>query len=145
MHNFLVYWLPVLAWMALIFLMSTSRFSMGRTAKWIEPLLKFLFRKATEDRITRAHIRIREGAHFLEYLVLSVLVFRALRADAPGVWQAGWMWLSLLLTGAYGFADEWHQKWEAGRTARLKHALINVAGGVAGQSLIWIGVRVGLA
>jgi VanZ family protein len=140
MRIFLLYWLPVLLWMAAIFLMSTSRFSMAQTSRFILPMLKLLFRRIDEERLTKTHIRIRESAHFVEYLILSVLVFRALRADNAASWELRWMILAIVIAGAYGFADELHQRWESGRTAKLKHALIDVAGGVAGQVLILIAV-----
>jgi len=140
MAHFCVYWLPVLVWMGLIFVMSTSRFSMARTKRFVEPLLKLLFRRLSGERLTLAHTRIREGAHFAEYMVLSALVFRALRGDDPALWQWQWMVASILVTSAYGFADELHQRWEKGRTAKLRHALIDVGGAVVAQAVILLGV-----
>ncbi len=138
MRTFLVYWLPVVVWMALIFLMSTSRFSMTHTARFIEPILRLLFRRLSGERLTLAHMRIREGAHFAEYVILSLLLFRAVRGVSAEAWQAGWMWVSLSTASAYAVLDETHQKWEAGRTAKLKHVLIDIAGVVAAQALIFL-------
>jgi VanZ family protein len=142
MRDFCFYWLPVLVWMAVIFGLSTSRFSMARTAGFIEPLLRRLFGRISEDRLMQTHIRIREAAHFLEYLLLSLLVFRALRAGDAEVWEARWAVVALLITVGYGLLDELHQRWEAGRTARWKHAMINAAGGLAGQVLIFASAAV---
>ena len=142
MGTFIRYWLPVLAWMAVIFILSTSRFSFGHTARFIEPLLRLFFPAIAEDRLTRAHIRIREGAHFVEYLILGVLLFRAARGDSEVPWLPGWMFLSFLVTTAYAILDELHQKWESGRTARLGHVLIDIAGGATAQALIFLAVGV---
>src|SRR5436309_2524113 len=136
MGTFLVHWLPVALWMALIFYLSSSRFTFGKTARFVEPLLRLLFRKINSDRLTLAHIRVREAAHFGEYIVLSLLVFRAVRGDHPATWQASWMWSSLAISTVYAVFDETHQKWEAGRTPKVEHVLIDVAGIVTAQVLI---------
>jgi VanZ family protein len=136
MRAFFFYWLPVFAWMAIIFILSTSRFSMARMSRFMVPILKLVFRVSDEERLKRAHTRVRESAHFVEYLILSVLIFRALRADDATSWEARWMVLSIVIAGAYGFADELHQRWESGRTSKLRHALIDVAGCLAGQVVV---------
>jgi VanZ family protein len=136
MRTFLIYWLPVVAWMTLIFIMSTNRFSMGHTARFIEPMLRLLFRKISRERLVIAHMRIREGAHFAEYVILGLLLFRAVRGNHAEFWQVNWMWISLLITVGYAVLDELHQKWESGRTAKLKHVMIDIAGGVAAQLLL---------
>lgn len=136
MRHFLLYWLPVIAWMVLIFIMSTSRFSSANTARFVVPVLRFLFRRLTPNGLTRAHIRVREAAHFSEYLILSVLLFRGLRADSDSTWELQWMAISLAVLVAYAVLDEIHQMWEAGRTASWRHALIDIVGGAAGQLLI---------
>ena len=142
MRTFLIYWLPVVAWMTLIFIMSTSRFSMGHTARFIEPALRFLFRKISRERLRIAHMRIRGGAHFVEYATLSLLLFRAVRGHHEEFWQANWMCISLLITVGYAVLDEFHQKGVSGRTARVKHVMIDIAGGVVAQLLLLACLRI---
>ena len=47
------------------------------------PVLRALFPGATYEQLYAAHAAIRKAGHFLEYLVLSVLLYRALR-ERPG-------------------------------------------------------------
>ena len=136
--RYLPYWLPVMVWMALIFVMSTSRFSMGRTAKFIEPFLRLLFPRIKEQGLVRAHVRLRETAHFGEYLILGLLLFRAIRGDSERAWELSWMIVSVLITIGYAVADELHQRWEEGRTPKLRHVMIDIAGGLAAQVLIFL-------
>lgn len=142
MRFFLLYWLPVVLWMALIFYMSTARFSFANTARLVEPILRLFFRRMSGDRIVAAHMKVREIAHFGEYMILSVLLFRAFRGENPETWQWNWMLLALAVLAGYAFLDELHQRWEAGRTGRLKHVWIDLVGGVAGQLLIAFAVMI---
>lgn len=136
MRTFLVYWLPLVLWMGLIFWMSTSSFSMKKTARFVEPILRLFFRRLSGERMDVAHMRIREAAHFGEYVVLSLLAFRAVRADNSEAWRWEWMAIALAITIAYAVTDELHQKWESGRTPKVKHVMIDVAGGVTAQLLL---------
>ncbi len=138
MRGFLIYWVPVLAWMTLVAIMSTRRFSMGNTAKFVEPLLRWLFHGISGVGLTKAHIRVREAAHFVEYLILSVLLFRAFRMGNSDPWRARWMWASIAVLALYAALAESHQKWDSGRTARISHVLMDLAGGIAGQALVAI-------
>ncbi|MSR64539.1 MAG: hypothetical protein EXS18_02020 [Verrucomicrobiae bacterium] len=82
--------------------------------------------------------KARSAAHFVEYIILSLLVFRAVRGEASTSWQANWMWMSLAIATVYAVLDETHQKWEAGRPPRLKHVLIDIAGILTAQVLIFV-------
>ncbi|TMA30441.1 MAG: hypothetical protein E6J79_21285, partial [Deltaproteobacteria bacterium] len=73
-------WLPVLAWGGVISLFSTGYFTGESTGKIILPILGTLFPSATHAELVAMHYFIRKLAHFTEYLVLSVLLYRALRA-----------------------------------------------------------------
>jgi VanZ family protein len=138
MRFFLIYWLPVLVWMAIIFVLSTSWFSMAQTAQFVEPLLRRLFPRLKAEGLSLAHVRFRESAHFGEYLVLGMLVFHAIRGDSDQSWRPRWMLASSLWTVGYAVLDELHQRWERGRTPKLRHVLIDAAGGCASQLLIFV-------
>jgi VanZ family protein len=141
MRDFLIYWVPALGWMGLIYYLSTGRFSFSQTAGLIEPLLLRWFKRMSTDGVTRAHMKLRAIAHFVEYLVLSLLVYRAVRAGHPDSWESKWMRLTLVITIGYAIADELHQKWEWGRTPRVKHVVIDVSGICAGQFLVFLVAR----
>ena len=73
-------WLPVVAWGGVISLFSTRYFTGESTGKIILPILGTLFPSATHAELVAMHYFIRKLGHFTEYLILSVLLYRALRA-----------------------------------------------------------------
>ena len=107
-------WLPVLLWCWLIFFLS----SIPNLKTSQNPFLDEILRKT---------------AHFLEYLILYALFFRALN------WQKEKknFWLPLLLTFLYSLSDEWHQSLVPTRAGRFKDIFIDNSGNLFGGLIIW--------
>lgn len=94
---FVRYWLPVLAYVALIFVLSAQ--------PGLSPPVHF----QNSDKV----------AHLLEYGVLGLLFARALRATLPA---RSWLFLSMLMLGAgLGIAacDEYFQSFIPGRDSTV--------------------------
>ena len=127
-------WLPVLAWAGLIFFLSTGRFTGENTGAFLLPFLAALFPNATQHQIRVAHATVRKLAHFTEYLVLSLLLYRALRAGQRSRFAAACS--AVAFAGAYAISDELHQMIVPGRTAAAADCLIDVSGAAAGQGLL---------
>jgi len=100
-------WGAVALWLAVIFSLSSDRFSDVNTAVWLSnmPLLGALVPPAA---IAAGNFIVRKSAHFVEYAVLGMLTFRALRLTWPRIGRHA-------LAVAVGFAvlcagvDELHQ------------------------------------
>lgn len=127
-------WIPVVLWALLISLLSTGWFTGERTGSFLMPLLRALFPDASHATLIAIHHGIRKVAHFLEYLVLSVLLSRALRDRRIPPARVGVR--ALALAALYAVADELHQAFAAGRTASVVDCLIDVSGAAAGQALV---------
>ncbi len=127
-------WLPVVAWAGVIWTLSGGGFSGERTGAVILPLLSTLFPSATPGQLAAVHEGIRKLAHFAEYLILSVLLYRALDVEPRGSLRAAV--LALVLSGLYAGSDELHQWFVPGRGARVSDCLIDVSGAAAGQGLL---------
>ena len=122
------------AWAALISLFSTGLFTGDITGQLLIPILSALFPGATTAELHALHAMIRKLSHFLEYLVLSVLLYRALRSpERSRLETAG---AAVAIAGLYAIADEFHQYFVPGRTAAVTDCLIDVSGAAAGQGLI---------
>jgi VanZ family protein len=80
--------------------------------------------------------------HLLEYGLLAILWFRALRHATPWSSRALCL-LSVALTLAWGISDEIHQSYVPGRTARVGDAVTDLVGAVIAVWLwrLWIGRR----
>jgi VanZ family protein len=127
-------WAPVVVWALLISLFSTGWFTGAETGRVILPLLGALFPSATPDQLVGLHRAIRKLGHFTEYLVLSVLLYRALRTRPS--WDPRAAAYALVLAGLYALGDEFHQWLVPGRTAAAADCLIDVSGAAAGQGLL---------
>jgi VanZ family protein len=107
-------WLPVVAWMGLIFLLSS------------QPSLP----RAPDDLLD---VLTKKGAHFGEYLLLAVLLSRALVAANGMSWPI--LALALGTTVAYAISDELHQSFVPGRTPSPGDVGIDAVGAITGLAL----------
>jgi len=109
------HWLPVVAWMALIFFLSS------------QPALP-----RAPDQLLDA--LIKKGAHFGEYLVLAMLLSRALSAAREAIgWRVSMLALGIAI--AYAVSDELHQRFVPGRSPSPWDAGIDSLGAIAGVTL----------
>jgi VanZ family protein len=127
-------WLPVLVWAVVISSFSTQWFTGERTGGFLVPLLAALFPWASTGQLEIMHQGIRRLAHFAEYLVLSLLLYRALRHDVH--WDRRAALQAIVLSGLYAMLDELHQSFVPGRTAAATDCLINLTGAASGQGLL---------
>ena len=114
MKRFLLLWLPVFAWMGMIFVGS----SIGNVPR---------VGGTTTDAL--AH-RI---AHILEFAVLGALVQRAM--SGAGRITKRELLITLVIVAFYGASDEVHQRFTPGRSSEGIAVVFDVAGGLAGAWL----------
>jgi VanZ family protein len=126
-------WLPALCWMAFIFWGSTGTFSHGHTSRIVGPIIRWLFPEASDRTIDGVHAFVRKGAHFAEYFVLAVLLWRA-RRQGGRTQRQDLLWVGCV-TLVYACSDEFHQMFVSTRMAAMADVLIDVVGGWAGMFL----------
>ncbi len=124
-------WLPAILWMGLIFILShqeagsSSQLSSGITRTlyniinsalpWLKLELDFF------------HFLVRKGAHFTAYLVLGILLSRAMKpVDRKTYFRV------LFLCILYAMSDEFHQTFISGRSGELRDVLIDSSGSMTG-------------
>ncbi len=107
MSKLIKFWLPPALWALAIF--SFSSFSTPKTSViyWQDFLVK-------------------KTAHVIEYGILAVLLYRALKATGAGERKAGL--LAIVIVFFYGITDEFHQSFTPGREPRIRDVLIDTAG-----------------
>src|SRR6266478_9028216 len=79
MKFFLKYWLPLLIWLGVIFVGSTSVMSAEHTSRYIVPFLLWLKPGMSPAAIWTILVVARKCAHVTEYAVLALLLWRAFR------------------------------------------------------------------
>jgi VanZ family protein len=120
-------WWPALLWAAFIFTMSMDAFSAKHTASFFEPLLRWFKPNLTTAQFQLIHHYIRKSAHFTEYFIFCVLLYRGVRGGRLG-WRWSWGLTALFIAFSYSALDEIHQAFVASRQASPYDSLIDSAG-----------------
>ncbi|MBZ5661208.1 MAG: VanZ family protein [Acidobacteriia bacterium] len=144
MWNRLKQWLPAILWAILISAASTDTFSESHTSSVFIPILHWLFPGADPQILERMHFFIRKSAHFTEYFVFSLLLFRALK-EKDQRWRLRWAIWALAIAAGYSALDEFHQSFVPSRTASPWDSLLDTTGAAAAQLALglwaWIRLR----
>jgi VanZ family protein len=133
-------WWPALLWAAVIFVMSTDTFSAEHTLSVFERILYWIHPSFTAAQIDLIHHLIRKTAHFSEYFVFSLLLYRGVRGARAG-WRWSWGVTALFLAAGYSALDEIHQAFVASRHASPYDSLIDSAGAFFAMLLLWLWFR----
>ena len=128
--SFVRYWMPVIAWMTLIFIASTDLMSGQQTSRFIGPFLLWLISDISPEGIAAVQLLVRKAAHVTEYAVLAMLVFRALSGGRSRT--ALQPWIVLGIAALYAALDELHQSFVASRTGSPRDVAIDIFGALLG-------------
>ncbi|GAC1400178.1 MAG: hypothetical protein NVSMB68_15200 [Thermoanaerobaculia bacterium] len=124
------YWLPALAWSAVLILLSGRSGSSSVTGRVLELILP-----PSSDLFEPLHYIIRKTLHVLAYGLLGALDFRAVRGPRRG-WTLRWSALAVILATAIASLDEWHQSFVPGRTGSPVEVLVDCAGATLAQMFL---------
>lgn len=124
---------PLVLWIGVILLASSTQGSMSETSRFIRPLLEFLFPDADENTLILYHALIRKTAHFVEYAMLAFLAWRAFRASpaAGNRLRRNRHAAALLLVLVIASVDELNQSFNTSRTGSAADVLLDLFGGAA--------------
>ena len=125
-------YLPLVVWIIVISIASTSEFSGANTSRIIRPLVLWLFPETSEATLQTIHFVVRKLAHFTEYAVLGFLAARAFSTSSVRSLKRRWFLIALFLIVMYALLDEYHQSFVPSRTASIYDSMIDSIGGVAG-------------
>jgi len=109
--KFLKYWLPVIIWMSMIFTASSDAKSYQHSSLFFEPFVHWLFPSWSQSQVETIHHVFRKTCHFMEYAMLGLLLWRAIR-NSPRSPATQWRWdeagLALACVFLYAAGDEFH-------------------------------------
>ena len=119
--NVIKYWLPPLVWMGVIFFFSS------RT-------------KVEVSDVYAIQLVFFKTLHIIEYGILSILFYRALKnTGRRPKWQN--FYLAWLLAMIYGMTDEIHQLFTPTREGRMRDVVIDGIGAGLTLFLLWKYIR----
>jgi VanZ family protein len=130
MRFFLKYWLPVLSWLAVVFVGSSDLMSSEHTSRFIGPFLHWFMPDIPDATIASVQFFVRKCAHLTEYAVLAALLYRAFRQSIARSWRAAV--LSFFITAACASLDEYHQSFIGSRTSSPRDVMIDCIGASIG-------------
>ena len=136
-------WAPALCWMVVIFFASTDAFSAAHTSRIIEPILIWLWPHIPSQAIDLAHFLVRKTAHFAEYGILGILLWRAVpehrsNPEVADWWRAG---MAVMVATFYAASDEYHQTYIPSRGPSVRDVVIDACGAAFTVLLICLANR----
>jgi VanZ family protein len=120
-------WGPVILWLVILFVLSTSMFAASQTSKIIDPILRWIFPGATAATIALLHNLTRKAAHFINYGILFWLMIRGPMAGRP--------YTAIALCAFYAMLDEGHQIFVPGRTPSVYDVVLDSSGALFSRFL----------
>jgi len=133
MRRFLKYWVPFLLWLGVMFFNSTDLMSAEHTSRFITPFLLWLNPGMAPKTVWIILVVVRKCAHVIEYAVLAVLLWRALRSGSGPHMKMSLSFGAVLLGCAlFAASDEFHQSFVKSRTPSVRDVLLDVAGAFVG-------------
>ncbi|HWP43240.1 MAG TPA: VanZ family protein [Blastocatellia bacterium] len=130
------YWAPVLLMIGLMYWFSSDSFSGDRTQSALDSILSWLFSGLSRSTVKTANFVVRKSAHFIEYCLLTALLYRAFRQDNLPRWHWRWALYSLAIVVALAFMDEYHQSLTISREGSIYDSLLDISGGLFAVALI---------
>jgi VanZ family protein len=121
---------------------STDVFSGENTRGAIETILSWFSIQPSKHALTHLNFIIRKCAHFIEYAILALLIFRAFRADSAARWRLSWFVGSLGIVVTWSLLDEYHQYFTRTRGASIYDSMLDSAGGLVALLLITLASRI---
>lgn len=136
----LLAWWPALLWAALIFTLSTDTFSASHTYRMIQPILRWLFPSISPEVLDLVHHLVRKTAHFVEYFIFFLLLYRGVRATRTTSrgWHTSSALIAWFIAAAYSASDEIHQIFVPSRGPSPWDSLLDSTGALIALFVLYL-------
>ena len=94
----------------------------------------------TARQFLTIHHYIRKSAHFAEYFVFCLLLYRGIRGARRG-WRWTWGFAALCIGASYSVLDEIHQAFVASRQSSPYDSMLDAAGAFVAFAVLWVWFR----
>ncbi|MGV8984247.1 VanZ family protein [Clostridium sp.] len=132
-------WLLVLGWMILIFMFSSQPGDVSsENNKFVIQVFKLLGLDLNSILGTLSDFIVRKAAHFTEYFILYILLYRAI--NTKKTWNIKVFIWSLVIVFLYACSDEFHQAFVPGRGPAFRDVMVDTCGGLTAFLFLYIRV-----
>jgi len=134
-----VNWIMVIGWMIVIFLFSSQPGEVSsENNKFVIYIFKFIGLDLNSILGTLSDFIVRKAAHFTEYFILYILLYRAINTKKN--WDIKVFIGSILMVFLYACSDEYHQAFVPGRGPAFRDVLVDTCGGLTAFLIMYIRV-----
>lgn len=127
--------------MSIMFGMSTGVGATRNTSRIIGPILRWFNPDIPDETISAIQLVVRKCAHFTEYGILAVLIWRARRKPVRGdqrPWVRSEAAFAFVVAVAFALTDEWHQTFVPSREGAMRDVFIDTAGAATALWALWL-------
>ena len=128
---------PLILWVAVIFINSSTIGASSSTSRIIRPLLEWIFPAADAATLDIYHGYIRKLAHFTEYGMLAFFASRAFWLSSQNILRKLWFVWAFLFVAFVAWFDEYNQSFNPLRTSSGYDVLIDVSGGLFAVTVLY--------
>ena len=112
--------------------------SSGQTSRFFEPLVRWLWPDASPEAVYVLHVIVRKCGHLVEYAVVALLAFRAVRGRRPEPWRLSWALAAIAIAAVFATADELRQSLTTTRTGTPGDVAVDVTGACLAMLALWL-------
>lgn len=136
-ENFWLY-LPLAAWLSVIFYFSSSRGSIPNASVYYVPVLNFLFPRDDRQAFKKHHVIVRKLTHFAGYAILALLASVVFYNSSLFLPAKFWYICAFAVVLVTASTDEIRQSFYPERVGSLADVILDCAGGLTMIFLFWI-------
>ena len=130
-------WLITIVWAGVIYYLSTDTFGPSFSAWLLANILRLLRILVSSHTFHILHILMRKCAHLTEYAIFGLFIYHALEGERPPEWRPRRACVAVLAAALYSLTDEYHQSFEATRTASILDCSIDTVGAMLGMLVLY--------
>lgn len=130
LRNRLSRYLPLVLWLGVIYLASSSQMSASQTSRFVAPIARFFYTDISLETLRVVHVAVRKTSHFVEYAVLALIAARAFLGSRRQLLNRYWFFCALALVIVCSLLDEYHQSLVSSRTGTIYDSLLDITGGI---------------
>ena len=135
--NIIISWILMLLWMLFIFYMSQQNGTEStQKSDFVANLLRYIGIDGNENVRGIITFIIRKAAHFTEYFILFVLIYRVVTIYF-NINNLKY-YISIFILFLYACSDEIHQSFIPGRECAVRDVIIDTSGGIIALLFILI-------